>query len=126
MRIVSSEQDESDLFKIDIGKQVTLLATGLTGTDKVVIDIVALTSVGGPSGDPCCPGPVTLPDIGWSAPLTRKCPCDYPEAVEMTATQPWVVLDAPQEFWLRARVVADPLSVVEVFKQDTNSKLLGL
>jgi len=125
MRIVSSEQVESDLFKIDIGKQITLLATGLAGTDKVVIEIVALTSPGGPSGDLCCPGPVSLPDVGWTAPLTRKCGCDASQAVELTATDPWAVLDAPQEFWLRARVVADTMSVVEVFKQDTNSTMFG-
>lgn len=121
--IITSEVRESETFKIGFGKQITLLATGLEGTDKVVFEIVTLTS-GGPAADVCCPGQVQLPAIDWAFPLTRNCGCDAPKAVELTATSPWIVLDTPQEFFLRAKVEAADDALVLVYKEETDSKLL--
>jgi hypothetical protein len=122
MQIITPEISTSEPFKINSGKQITLLATGLVTTDKVVVQLVTMTT-GGPAGGECCPGQVGLPEIEWSFPLALSCNCAAPVAVELTPAKPWVVLDTPQEIYMRVVVTADDDSVVQVYKFDTNSKL---
>ena len=119
MLLIGPEVDESAPFVID--KQVTLYARGLQVSDKVVIEVVSMTK-SGPRGDFCCPGQVVLPEIDGAVPLlVRDCCAD--KAVELTALRPWVVLDAPQQVPLRARVVAaqDASVEVELFENTTSS-----
>lgn len=118
MLLIGPEVDESAPFTIE--NQVTLFASGLQGSDKVVIEVVSMTK-SGPSGDLCCPGPVSLPEINGAVPLlVRDCCAD--KAVELTALKPFVVLDAPQKIPLRARVVAGAGATVEVELFETDSR----
>lgn len=122
MLLVSKDRQQSDPFHIPFGKQVTLLATGLGAGESVAINIVGMTA-SGPMGDVCCPGAVVLPEIDWSAPLVT-CDCTGTErSVTLTSTKPYVVLDAPQVFSLQAVVTAGVDAVVEVFLEETDSRL---
>jgi hypothetical protein len=108
-QIISADQTASQPFVIPKGGQVTLFAAGLQGADKVTLHVVTTTR-SGPTGDLCCPGPVALPELVDAVPLRLRCNCGDFEAVELTAEQPWVVLNGPQALQLQARVVvADPL-----------------
>ena len=119
MLLIDKDSTQSAPFKIPSGKQLTVLATGLNPGEKVVFELLALTAAG-PGGDVCCPGPVSLPDIAWSAPLKIECGGDDPVAVELTADMPWKVLHQPQEILLRAKVIADDDAVVEVHSFETS------
>lgn len=111
MLLIGTEVDTSEPFTIE--KQVTLFATGLQGADKVVVEVVSM-SKSGPQGDLCCPGPVALPEVQATTPLI-VCGCDgVKAAVELTATNPWVVLNYPHEIPLRARKIVADDAVVEV------------
>jgi hypothetical protein len=121
MQLLTPELETSDTFKIPKGGQVTLLATGLTGADKVIVELVTLTAAG-PGGDACCPGPVSLADVDWSFPLSLSPCCGEPAApVELTAAQPWFVIDTPQEVLMRVVKIADDDAVVVVYKHETAS-----
>lgn len=122
MLLIDKDSTQSAPFKIPAGKQLTLLATGLNPGEKVTFELLALTAAG-PGGDVCCPGPVSLPDIAWSAPLKvlGACDCDGPTAVELTNDMPYVILSRPQEILLRAKVDAADDAVVEVHAFETRS-----
>lgn len=122
MQLLTPDTDVSEPFTIPKGGEVTLLATGLSGADKVVFELVTLTAAG-PSGGVCCPAPVTLPDVGWVAPLTFSPCCGEPATpVELTATMPWVVLRTPQELLMRVRKIASDDAVITVYSHETDSK----
>ena len=107
--IITTEVTTSEPFTIGVGKAVTLLAKGLQGNDYAIVDIV-VTSTSGPQRSECCPGEVALPEVTSTVPLR----CRNGARAILTATHPWLVLDAPQDVELRVRVVADPVSVVTV------------
>lgn len=118
MQILAADQTESLLFKIDAGKQITLIANGLASGDQVVVEIVDTTRGLPATGDLCCPGPVSLPEIAGITPLR----CRNGARVMMTAEHPWVVLDGPQEIYMRVRAVTSDLSAaITVDKVDTDA-----
>jgi hypothetical protein len=120
MILVSTEQRNSDPFKIK--QQVTIVASGLQGDDVVEFDVVSITKSAPTSGDPCCPGQVSLPDFNSVVPLTSCFGCTSNQVVKLTATKPWIVLDMPQQVPLVARVVADEDAVIEVEYFETTSQ----
>jgi hypothetical protein len=121
MILVSTEQRNSDPFKIK--QQVTIVASGLQGDDVVEFDVVSITKSVPASGDPCCPGQVSLPDFNSAVPLTSCFGCTNNDPVKLTAAKPWIVIDMPQQVPLRARVVSsDPSAVIEVEYFETTSQ----
>ena len=120
MILVSTEQSCSEPFKIK--QQVTIVASGLQGNDVVEFDVVSITKSAPASGDPCCPGQVSLPDFHSAVPLTSCFNCSHDEPVRLTATKPWIVIDMPQQVPLVARVVADDDAVIEVEYFETTSQ----
>lgn len=120
MLLINKDQIVSAPFKIPYGKQLTLLATGLNPGETVGFEILSLT-VAGPAGDVCCPGLVNLPDIDWTAPLKVACGCEEPALVELTSDMPYVILNYPQQIFLRAKVDAEDDAVVEVHLYETAS-----
>lgn len=121
MILVTTDKRRSDPFKIK--QQVTIVASGLQGTDVVEFDVVSITKSAPASGDPCCPGQVSLPDFNSAVPLVVCCGCDS-KPVKLTATKPWVVIDMPQQVPLVARVVADVDAVIEVEYFETTSQAI--
>lgn len=99
----------SEPFKIAVGQQITLVAQGLQNTDRVVVEVIT-TTPSAPGMDPCCPGPVALPEVATAEPLR----CRNGARAILTASHPWLVLDAPQDVELRARLIADDLAIVTV------------
>jgi len=119
MILVTTEQRSSQPFTIK--NQVTIVASGLQGTDVVEFDVVSITKSAPASGDPCCPGQVSLPDFNSAVPLVVCCGCEN-KPVKLTATKPWIVIDMPQQVPLVARVVADDDAVIEVEYFETTSQ----
>lgn len=99
----------SEPFQIPVGGQVTLLAQGLQATDRVIVEVVTTTS-SAQGMDVCCPGPVALPEVATAVPLR----CRNGARAMLTPQYPWLVLDAPQDVELRARLIADDLAIVTV------------
>lgn len=95
----------SQTFGLPVGSQLTVVAVGLHDDDKVEFEIVVVNKL--IPGDPCCPGPVSLPTVEDSVPL--MC-CDKP--ITLTATRPYVVIDAPQGSVLRATLTSDEVPLV--------------
>lgn len=118
MQIVSSEQTVSEPFSIPSGKQITLMAYGLEDGDQVIVEILGTTRSAPSSGDFCCPGPVSLPEISTVAPMR----CRNGARVMMTKDHPWVVLDGPQELLMRAKVITtDITATITVDKVESAS-----
>ncbi len=116
MILVTPDQRSSAPFTIK--HQVTIVASGLQGTDKVEFDVVSITKSAPATGDSCCPGQVSLPDFNSAVPLTTC--AGVP--VKLTAAKPWIVIDMPQQVPLVARVVADDDAVIEVEYFETTSQ----
>lgn len=112
-QIISEENTASQPFVIPVGGQVTLFATGLQGGDKVTLHVVTTTR-SGPAGGFCCPGPVSMPELVAAVPLRVRCNCGPLETIELTADQPWAVLNGPQVLQLQARKEVDPTATVTV------------
>ena len=122
MEIINSSVLMSAPFVIGKGEQYTLFATGLSGTDQVVIEILTVSTSSPFAGDPCCPGQVNLPEVTGAVPLK----CRNGVAVRMTADFPWVVLEAPQGVSLRARVIAHIDAIVTVsMTESTGESCMG-
>ena len=102
-------------FFIQTGSQITLQATGLSGADYVVVEILELSKTPESFGDPCC---MILPvDVQ----VIRRIPLLCPDGTEarLTAAYPVGVLTGPQEVTLGVRVVADPSAVISVESRQT-------
>ena len=121
MKILGIDDSASSIFIIPVGGQVTLQATGLEGSDYIELELVRTTQVG-PGGDLCCPGPVSLAEIGWHVPLTTQNRCCEEVAVQLTAGRPYLVLDTPQMLQLVAVKHAEPAAQIELFLEHTNSR----
>ena len=124
MKILGIDDSVSAIFAIPTGGQITLQATGLEHEDYVELELVRTTEVG-PGGDTCCPGPVSLAEIGWHVPLLvdTNCGCNVP--VRLTPARPYVVLDTPQMLQLVAVKHADENAQIEVFCFATTSQGLN-
>ena len=81
---------------ITLKAQYTFAAFGLLGADEVLFEAVLLTD---PlkAGCQCPPGQVAMPTVAQSFPLT----CCGAQ-IKLTPDQPFIVLDAPQGFLIRA------------------------
>lgn len=118
MEIINSFARTSEPFVIGKGEQYTFFASGLSGADEVVIEVLTVTGAG-PGGDFCCPGPVALPEVVGAIPLI----CRNGVQVKMTAELPWLILSSPQSVPLRARVVtSDDSAVITVVKNVSDSE----
>ena len=94
-------EPESSTFSIDYGKQMTVYAVGLEANDEITFQILHVPSID-PDHCACPPGAVTMPAVAGYAPLM----CCGTE-VKLTATNPFVIIDAPQRVLLRAVLKAD-------------------
>lgn len=116
--IIDADGETSKVFTISEGKQVTLTAYGLSKADSVVLEIVRLSDGVAFSGDPCnvCLSPSI--EVIDSTPLL--CPNRSP--VVMTKEYPYVVIDAPQNTPIRARVISALPGAIKVEAQITDSR----
>jgi hypothetical protein len=110
VEILSPDSTSSAAFVIASGKQITLSAKGLTGTDTVVVEILELSSAPDFTGNPCCDLQKSRIEVVRRTPLL----CPNGTAVALTAAYPWGVLDSPQGVTLGVRLVADPAALVSV------------
>jgi hypothetical protein len=118
MVVVSPGQTTSGVFKIAPGKQITLYAAGLSGADKVVLEILELSEgTSDFTGNYCCPAGALKTEIIRRTPLL--CP-DGRQAV-LTADFPFGTLDAPQNVPIGVRVIADSLALVTVSVEESDS-----
>jgi hypothetical protein len=84
--------------------QITVFASGLAGDDRVEFELVRITAAR-TAGGGCPPTPVVLPAVIWSAPL-RCCGT----TIALTADNPYVIVDNPQQVLLRAKLISnDPI-----------------
>lgn len=90
-------KDTSDISQpVTLKSQLTFVAFGLEGTDEVSFEVVLL-SAPLQAGCQCPPGQVVMPSVAQSFPLTC---CGEP--IKLTESNPFVIIDAPQGFMLRA------------------------
>lgn len=120
MKILDVDSTVSNIFTIPVGGQITLQAVGLENGDYIELELVRTTEVG-PGGDLCCPGPVSLAEIGWHVPLTVQDRCCEEVSVRLYPNRPYLVLDTPQALQLVAVKYADPAAQIEVFLEQTYS-----
>ena len=89
----------SQPFEVPAGEQRMVVAYGLADPDdEVAFELVKLSKFA-PAPCQCPPGRVQLPAVIWWASL--RC-CGEP--IRLTAEQPYVVIDNPQEILIRARL----------------------
>lgn len=99
-----------------ITNQITVFALGLADDEYVEFDILMLSDpLNG--GCDCPPLVVSALNIQALAPLGN---CNGP--IQLSAERPFVVLDAPQNVRLRARLMTDePITVQRVWFEQTNT-----
>jgi hypothetical protein len=119
MQLIAPDQKVSEPFVVPKGGEVTVVADGLQGADRVAFYVVSTTSSTA-SNDPCCPGVVALPEVKSRVPLKRECNC-VKQLVELTADDPWAVINTPQMVQLQAEVYATDDAVIEVTYFETLS-----
>ena len=109
-------KDTGDISQpFTIKSQVTVVAFGLEGDDEVTFEVVLLSTALQPSCQ-CPPGQVVMPSVAAAFPL--DC-CGTP--IKLTAERPFVVLDAPQGFPLRAAWNVLPSEGQIVMYEETNT-----
>lgn len=106
---------ESQTFSVSNGRQITVAAIGLAGTDKITFEII-LTPALVADKCACPPYKVELPSVGASAPLIK---CGVKPTLD--ANNSFVVLDAPQNVSIRAVLETDDASGVYAWAIDTNT-----
>lgn len=106
---------ESQTMSIKPGGQITVVAFGLSGNDKVKFEVV-LTPAIAPDNCKCPPGKVELPSVGASAPLIK---CGVQPTLD--ANNSFIVLDAPQNVGLRAVLEADDVAGIYVIALSSNT-----
>lgn len=102
----------SRTFDLPPNQQLTVVATGLQDGDTVEFEIVVVNKL--VPGDPCCPGPVSLPTVIENTPL--MC-CG--ERITLTNKRPYVIIDAPQGSVLRAILTSDEVPLVWATRTST-------
>lgn len=108
--------DTGDISQpIELRSQLTFVAFGLQTGEEVTFEVVLLSTPITPTCQ-CPPGQVVLPDVIQSFPLTC---CEEP--IVLTAERPYVVVDAPQGFLIRARWDVLPTQGQVVYYQETNT-----
>lgn len=107
---------ESETFSVPIGGQVTVAAFGLSGGDTVTFEMV-LTPAMKADVCKCPPFKVELPSVGSAEPL--RC-CTGP--VTISATNPYAIIDAPQNIGLRAILNTQDPSGIHVWVFESNTR----
>lgn len=121
---VGNVGDISANFQLTVGGQLTLKAVGFDESDPdnyIWVELVVINRF--KPADPCCPGPVNLPSVVASVPL-RCCG----ELIRLDANNPYVIIDAPQDSLLRARLEGDTVPMAwisETKTPDLNDRLRG-
>jgi hypothetical protein len=106
--LLNPQAPSSGGFSIPAGGYVRLTATGLQGSDQVVVEMVDLTSPGLP--DECCTGTVALPEV-IHADTVR---CRTGERLILTSTHNWVVMVEPRSVTLRVRLITADIDASQV------------
>lgn len=113
-------KDTSDISQpIQLKSQLTIAAFGLEDDDEVSFEVVILTDPLKPSCL-CPPGQVVMPAVAQAFPL--DC-CGVP--IKLTPSRPFVVLDAPQGFLIRAAWNVLPTAGQIVLYEETNTPNLN-
>ena len=113
-------KDTADVSQpITLKSQLTFAAFGLEDDDEVLFEVVILTEPLKASCQ-CPPGQVAMPSVAQSFPLT----CCSGQ-VKLTATQPFIILDAPQGFLIRASWNVLPDDGQVVLYEETNTPNLN-
>ena len=116
MEILNPKSTSSAAFIIRPGKEITLYAKGLSGSDTVVVEILELSEAPVFHGDACCDLTKARIEVVRRTPLL--CPNGTP--VALTAAYPFGTIDTPQGVALGVRLVADPSAVVTVTAEETS------
>jgi hypothetical protein len=117
--------------------QTTVTAIGLSGTDRIRFELVELTemAVSNALMDPCCddtcfPAPPAAQLVPTaSSPLTCCSGCDCTDGVEnqqrprlILPDSPFIIIDAPQNVWIRAIYEGTNLGGFIANYEDTTTK----
>lgn len=109
-------KDTGDVSQpITLKSQLTIAAFGLGGEDEVTFEVVILSDPLKPSCA-CPPGQVAMPSVAQTFPL--EC-CEVP--IKLTSSRPFVVLDTPQGFLIRAAWNVLPTAGQIVMYEETNT-----
>lgn len=119
MILINGDIEDSRVFVIPSGKQVTLSAYGLSDADAVVVEIVRLEAGKSFSGDPCDQTRPQNISVVSATPLL----CASGAPVNLTRQYPYAVIDAPQTVPLRARIIS--LSNTPVIVEYAETKSMG-
>lgn len=119
MNVLLSKDTGDTSLPIALKSQLTIAAFGLTNTDEVTFEVVILTDPLKASCQ-CPPGQVILPSVAQSFPL--DC-CGT--AITLTPARPFVVLDTPQGFLIRASWNVLPTDGQIVMYEETNTPNLN-
>jgi len=109
--------DVSQPFQLK--SQITVVAFGLQEDEEVTFEVVLVDS-GRQASCQCPPGQVVMPTVLHSFPL--DC-CGTP--IKLTAERPFVVIDAPQGFSLRAAWNVLPTDGQVVMYEETTTPNLN-
>ena len=113
-------KDTGDISQpILLKSQLTIAAFGLLGDDAVTFEAVILSDPLKASCQ-CPPGQVVMPTVAQAFPL--EC---CAAAIRLTEDQPFVVLDAPQGFLIRATWNVLPTDGQVVMYEETNTPNLN-
>lgn len=95
-------------FSIPMGGQLTVMGLGLFDSDTITFEVLYVPTARGEACE-CPPLNAELPQASSTAPLT----CCDGTPITLTEDKPFVILDAPQGFILRAKIDAtDPTGVI--------------
>jgi hypothetical protein len=134
LNLFNADSTATTSVRFELKAQSTVYAVGLTGTDSIVFEmclyqdkLVAPTTAD--CADSCDPGfPITVPELIGTVPLTCSCPATTRQRVALTAGMSHVVLDNPQNVWVRAVYTGTNLGdfVVWVEKSDIQNVTDGM
>lgn len=115
----SSSFDPQSKLSFVVSDQVTLYATDLHEEDVITFEVLHVAAGAMPRAENCCYTPGELPDVLGSTILMCE-DCDEADdgtrvPVRLTATNPVVILDAPQGAIIRARYDGPGLGTSTVF-----------
>lgn len=114
-------KDTGDVSQpITLKNQLTVVAFGLMDDDEVIFEVVLLSDPIKASCE-CPPGQVVMPNVAQAFPLN----CCEGGAIKLTPTNPFVILDAPQGFLIRASWNVLPTSGQIVLYEETNTPNLS-
>lgn len=106
----------SPAFTLGDNDQVTIFAMGLNPDDRVVFELVMF---GGLLNEDCTCPPLAVKPVAVQDVVPLRCCADE---IVLTRDRPYVILDAPQNIPLRARLLSvDPVDQQRVWLRHTNT-----